>query len=58
MGVGEMQRRLVCLLFALLLLCSVVGLRNIVAMQPNGSTPHVLAIGGAPAPPPPPPING
>jgi len=57
MGVGEMQRRLVCLLFALLLLCSALGLKNVVAMHSPDSTPKVLAIGGAPVPPIP-PIRG
>jgi len=57
MGVGEMQRKLVCLLFALLLLCSALGLKNVVAMHSPDSTPKVLAIGSAPTPPIP-PIRG
>jgi len=45
-----MRRILVSLLFALVLLCSVVGLKNIVAEQ-AGSTPVMVAGGGAPPPP-------
>lgn len=59
-----MRRILVSTLLALLLLCSVVGLKNLVAEQTN-SAPVMVAIGGAPPPPipnfgiggaPPPPI--
>ena len=59
-----MRRILVCTLLALLLLCSVVGLRNAVASQVDNA-PVMVAVGGAPPPPipnfgvggaPPPPI--
>lgn len=46
-----MRRILISLLFSLLLLCSVVGLKNIVAQQTEGNTPVMLAIGGSPPPP-------
>lgn len=46
-----MRRILMSLLFSLLLLCSVVGLRNLVAQHAGGSTPVVLAVGGSPPPP-------
>ena len=49
-----MRRILVSLLFALLLLCSVVGLRNIVAQQTGASAPVMVAAGSMPPPPPPP----
>ncbi len=49
-----MRRILVSLLFALVLLCSVVGLRNIVAQQGVGSAPVMVAAGSMPPPPPPP----
>lgn len=49
-GLGEMRRILVCLFFSLLLVCSLVGLRNLVA-QSGSDTPVVMAIGGAPPPP-------
>lgn len=45
-----MRRILVSLLFALVLLCSVVGLKNIVAEQ-AGSTPVMVAGGGMKPPP-------
>lgn len=47
---GKMRRLLVCLLFSLLLVCSLVGLKNVVA-QAGSDTPVVLAIGGGPPPP-------
>jgi len=51
MGVlGKMRRLLVCLLFSLLLVCSLIGLKNVVA-QAGSDTPVVLAIGGGPPPP-------
>lgn len=46
-----MRRILVSLLFALLLVCSVVGLKNLAAQQTGGKTPVVLASGGFPPPP-------
>ncbi len=46
-----MRRILVSLLFALLLLCSVVGLKNLAAEQAGGSHPVMLAGGGMPPPP-------
>jgi len=62
-----MRRILVCALLALLMLCSVVGLKNVVAGQAE-TTPTMVAVGGMPPPPipnfgvggmPPPPIpNG
>ena len=52
MGVlGKMRRLLVCLLFAFLLVCSLVGLKNVVAQHSGSDTPVVLAIGGGPPPP-------
>ncbi len=59
-----MRRILVSLCIALVLLCSVVGLKNVVAEQ-TGTTPTIVAVGGMPPPPiptlgvggmPPPPI--
>jgi len=59
-----MRRILASTLLALLLLCSVVGLKNLVTEQ-TSSEPVMVAIGGAPPPPipnfgiggaPPPPI--
>ena len=47
---GKMRRLLVCLLFSLLLVCSLIGLKNVVA-QAGSDTPVVLAIGGGPPPP-------
>jgi len=46
-----MRRILVSLLFALLLLCSVVGLKNLAAEQAGASHPVMLAGGGMPPPP-------
>ena len=48
---GKMRRLLVCLLFAFLLVCSLVGLKNVVAQTTGSDTPVVLASGGAPPPP-------
>lgn len=47
-----MRRIIVSLLFALVLVCSAVGLKNI-AIQATDGTPTVttLAVGGAPLPP-------
>jgi len=39
------------LLFAFLLVCSLVGLKNVVAQHSGSDTPVVLAIGGGPPPP-------
>lgn len=47
-----MRRILVSLLFSLLLLCSVVGLKNIVAQQMAGNAPVMVAAGSLPPPPP------
>lgn len=47
---GKMRRLLVCLLFSLLLVCSLIGLKNVVA-QAGSDTPVILAVGGAPPPP-------
>ncbi len=47
---GKMRRLLVCLLFAFLLVCSLIGLKNVVA-QAGSDTPVVLAVGGMPPPP-------
>ena len=46
-----MRRILVSLLFALLLLCSVIGLKNMAAEQAQGSHPVMVAGGGMPPPP-------
>lgn len=46
-----MRRILMSLLVSLLLLCSVVGLKNLVAAQTGSDNPVVLASGGAPPPP-------
>ena len=48
---GKMRRLLVCLLFSLLLVCSLIGLKNVVAQHSGSDTPVVLAIGGGPPPP-------
>lgn len=48
-----MRRILVSLLFSLLLLCSVVGLKNILAQQAVGNAPVMVAAGSMPPPPPP-----
>jgi len=48
---GKMRRLLVCLLFAFLLVCSMVGLKNVVAQHSGSDTPVVLATGGMPPPP-------
>ncbi|MCH7985418.1 MAG: hypothetical protein IH847_02385 [Acidobacteria bacterium] len=45
-----MRRIIVSLMFALLLLCSVVGLKNIATQGALDGTPVVLASGGAPPP--------
>ncbi len=45
-----MRRIIVSLMFALLLLCSVVGLKNIATQSAPGSAPLVLVHGGAPPP--------
>ena len=47
-----MRRMLVSLLFAVLLLCSVVGLKNILAQQSVGNAPVMVAAGSMPPPPP------
>ena len=47
-----MRRIIVSLLFALLLLCSAVGLKNMASQSAPDSTPMVLAHGGSPPPPP------
>ena len=46
-----MRRIMISLLVSLLLLCSVVGLKNLAAQQTGGTTPVVLASGGYPPPP-------
>ncbi len=46
-----MRRIIVSFLFALLLLCSVVGLKNLATQNAPGSTPVVLAHGGGTPPP-------
>jgi hypothetical protein len=46
-----MRRILVSLLFALLLVCSLVGLKNITVKEAGWTTPSVLASGSAPPPP-------
>jgi hypothetical protein len=46
-----MRRILVSLLFALLLVWSIVGLKNIAAHQAGGHAPVALASGGSPPPP-------
>ncbi len=48
-----MRRIIVSLMFALLLLCSVVGLKNIATQSAPDSAPLVLAQGGSPPPPAP-----
>lgn len=45
-----MRRTLVSLLFALLLVCSAVGLKNVVVQFTGTDTPVTLASGGAPPP--------
>jgi hypothetical protein len=47
-----MRRTLVSLLFALLLVCSAVGLKNVVAQFTGADTPIMVAGGGAPPPRP------
>jgi len=46
-----MRRILVSLLFALFIVCSVVGLKNVVAQQ-GGQGPVMVAAGALPPPPP------
>ncbi len=46
-----MRRIIVSLMFALLLLCSVVGLKNIATQSAPDGAPVVLASGSAPPPP-------
>ncbi len=46
-----MRRMIVSLMFALLLLCSVVGLKNIASQSAPDNAPVVLASGGSPPPP-------
>ncbi len=46
-----MRRIIVSLMFALLLLCSVVGLKNIASQNAPDGTPAVVASGGMPPPP-------
>lgn len=46
-----MRRILVSLLFSLLLVCSLVGLKNLVAQGADTAQPVVLASGGLPPPP-------
>ncbi len=46
-----MRRIIVSLMFALLLLCSVVGLKNLATQYAPDGTPVVLASGGSPPPP-------
>jgi len=50
-----MRRILVSLLFALLLVWSIVGLKNIAAQHTGWDKPVMVAGGGVPPPPPPPP---
>ena len=50
-GFGEMRRILVCLVFSLLLLCSVVGLKNMVPQDTAGNPPVLLAAGSMPPAP-------
>ncbi len=45
-----MRRIIVSLMFALLLLCSVVGLKNIATQNAPDGTPVVFAQGSAPPP--------
>ncbi len=45
-----MRRIIVSLMFALLLLCSVVGLKNLATQYAPDGTPLVLANGSAPPP--------
>ena len=46
-----MRRIMVSLMFALLLLCSVVGLKNIATQNAADGAPLVLAQGGSKPPP-------
>ncbi len=46
-----MRRIIVSLMFALLLLCSVVGLKNIATQNAPDGAPVVMATGAAPPPP-------
>ncbi len=46
-----MRRIIVSLMFALLLLCSVVGLKNIATQSAPDNAPVVLAHGGGTPPP-------
>ena len=46
-----MRRIIVSLMFALLLLCSVVGLKNIATQSAPDGAPAVVASGGMPPPP-------
>ncbi len=46
-----MRRIIVSLMFALLLLCSVVGLKNIATQGAPDGTPVVLGSGSSPPPP-------
>ncbi len=48
-----MRRLLVAWMFALLLLCSVVGLKNIATQNAPDGAPLVLAQGSSPPPPAP-----
>jgi len=48
---GKMRRLLVCFVFSLLLVCSLLGLKNVVAQTTGSDTPVVLAAGGMPPPP-------
>ncbi len=48
-----MRRIIVSLMFALLLLCSVVGLKNIASQSTLDGAPVVLATHGSSPPPPP-----
>lgn len=48
---GNMRRLLVCLLFSLLLVCSLIGLKNVVAQYAGSDAPVVLAVGAGPPPP-------
>jgi hypothetical protein len=46
-----MRRIVIALLFALLLVCSAVGLRDAVAQLTGSDAPVTLASGGSPPPP-------
>ena len=46
-----MRRIIVSLMFALLLLCSVVGLKNLATQYAPDGAPAVVASGGMPPPP-------